>query len=160
MEILYDNYSSALFGVIHRIVGKEDTAEELLQEAFLKIWNNFAQYDATKGRLFTWMVNIGRNLAIDKVRSKDFINQSKNQNIENAVFIPDPKLAYDPDLIGIREIVRKLEPEYRQIIDLLFFEGYSQSEVAEKLSIPLGTVKTRSRAAITRLRNFFDAKQV
>jgi RNA polymerase sigma-70 factor (ECF subfamily) len=160
MEILYDNYSAALFGVIHRIVQREEIAEEVLQEAFLKIWNNFAQYDAAKGRLFTWMVNVGRNLAIDKVRSKDFVNQAKNQTLENAVFIPDPKLVFDPELIGIREIVRKLEPEYRQIIDLLFFEGYSQSEVAEKLSIPLGTVKTRSRAAIMRLRNFFDAKQV
>ena len=158
--MLYDNYSSALFGVIHRIVRREDVAEEILQATFLKIRDNFAQYDAVKGRLFTWVLNLGRSLAIEKTRSKDFINLSKFQTVDNGSFIPDPKLAYDPDLIGIREIVRKLEPEYRQIIDLLFFEGYSQSEVAEKLSIPLGTVKTRSRAAITRLRNFFDAKQV
>ncbi len=156
IEILYDNYSSALYGVIHRIVQKDEIAEDVLQEAFLKIWNNFMQYDSAKGRLFTWMVNLCRNLSIDKVRSKEFVNQNKNQSIDNAVSISDHKNSYDPDLIGVRDIVKKLEPEYKQIIDLLFFEGYSQSEAAEKLNIPLGTVKTRSRAAIQRLRKYFE----
>lgn len=156
IEILYDNYSAALHGVIHRIVGNDEIAEEVLQETFLKIWNNFGQYDSAKGRLFTWMVNICRNLSIDKVRSKAFVNQSKNQSIDNVVSLSDYKNSYNPDLIGVRDIVKKLEPEYRLIIDLLFFQGYSQSEAAEKLNIPLGTVKTRSRAAIQRLRNYFD----
>lgn len=156
IEILYDNYSAALYGVIQRIVVSDEIAEEVLQETFLKIWNNFAQYDPSKGRLFTWMVNICRNLAIDKVRSKDFVNQNKNQSIDNAVSLSDHKTSFDPDLIGVRDIVKKLEPEYRQIIDLLYFKGYSQSEAAEKLNIPLGTVKTRSRAAIQRLRVYFD----
>lgn len=156
IEILYDNYSAALYGVIQRIVGNDEIAEEVLQETFLKIWNNFGQYDSAKGRLFTWMVNICRNLSIDKVRSKEFVNQSKNQSIDNVVSLLDYKSSYDPDLIGVRDIVKKLEPEYRLIIDLLFFQGYSQSEAAEKLNIPLGTVKTRSRAAIQRLRNYFD----
>lgn len=156
IEILYDNYSAALYGVIQRIVVSDEIAEEVLQETFLKIWNNFAQYDSSKGRLFTWMVNICRNLAIDKVRSKDFVNQNKNQSIDNAVSLSDHKTSFDPDLIGVRDIVKKLEPEYRQIIDLLYFKGYSQSEAAEKLNIPLGTVKTRSRAAIQRLRVYFD----
>lgn len=159
IEILYDNYSSALYGVIIRIVRNDEVAEDVLQETFLKIWNNFSQYDSVKGRLFTWMVNICRNLSIDKVRSKEFVNQNKNQSIDNAVSISDQKTSYDPDLIGVRDIVKKLEPEYKQIIDLLFFEGYSQSEAAEKLNIPLGTVKTRSRAAIQRLRNYFDSSK-
>ncbi len=156
IEILYDNYSAALYGVVHRIVGNDEIAEEVLQETFLKIWNNFGQYDSGKGRLFTWMVNICRNLSIDKVRSKEFVNQSKNQSIDNVVSLSDYKSSYNPDLIGVRDIVKKLEPEYRLIIDLLFFQGYSQSEAAEKLNIPLGTVKTRSRAAIQRLKNYFD----
>lgn len=156
IDILYDNYSAALFGIIQRIVLNDEIAEEVLQETFLKIWNNFGQYDPAKGRLFTWMVNICRNLSIDKVRSKDFVNQNKNQSIDNAVFLSDSKSSYDPDLIGVREIVKKLEPEYKQVIDLLFFQGYTQSEAAEKLNIPLGTVKTRSRAAIQRLRTYFD----
>ncbi len=157
LEILYDNYSAAMYGVIHRIVQDDSLAEDLLQDVYVKIWNNFFQYDASKGRLFTWMINICRNLSIDKVRSKDFANQNKNQTIEKYVSFEDTQVtsAYNPDTIGLKEIVNKLDPEYRKIIDLLFFEGYSQSETAEKLNIPLGTVKTRSRAAIQKLKLIF-----
>ena len=158
LEILYDNYSSALYGVIHRIVQNDEMAEDVLQETFLKIWNNFAQYDPGKGRLFTWMVNIARNMAIDKVRSKEFSQNQKNRDIADSVsFVDfDNQATFNPETIGIKEMVRKLEPEYKQIIDLLFFGGYTQSEAAEKLNIPLGTVKTRSRAAIMKLRREFD----
>ena len=157
LEILYDNYSAAMYGVIHRIIQNDKIAEDVLQEAFVKIWNNFLQYDSAKGRLFTWMVNICRNLSIDKVRSKDYSNQYKNQTIEKTVSFDSSLItaSYNPDTIGIKEIVRKLDPEYRIIIDLLFFEGFSQSEAAEKLNIPLGTVKTRSRAALQKLKNVF-----
>lgn len=159
MEILYDNYSSALYGVIYRIIKNDEIAEDVLQDSFLKIWNHFLQYDPEKGRLFTWMVNIARNQAIDKVRSKDFVNQSKNQSLDNAVSFVDlnKSTAYNPDTIGLKEMVKKLDGEYRQIIDLIFFEGYSQSEAAEKLNIPLGTVKTRSRTAIMKLRQEFES---
>jgi RNA polymerase sigma factor (sigma-70 family) len=158
MEILYDNYSAALYGIIYRIIQNDKIAEDVLQDAFLKIWNNFSQYDSSKGRLFTWMVNIARNQAIDKVRSKDFVNHSKNQQLDKTVSFIDTsrQFSYNPDTIGIKEMVNKLDAEYRQIIDLIFFEGYSQSEAAEKLNIPLGTVKTRSRAAIMKLRQQFE----
>ena len=157
IEILYDNYSSALYGVIYRIVQNDEIAEDVMQEAFVKIWNNFSQYDATKGRLFTWIVNLARNLAIDKVRSKDFINSSKNQDIANIVSFIDmgSNHSYNPELIGLRELVRKLDPEHKEVIDLLYFSGYTQSEAAEKLNIPLGTVKTRARNAIMKLRKEF-----
>lgn len=158
MEILYDNYSAALYGVIHRIIQNEEIAEDVMQETFLKIWNNFTAYDAAKGRLFTWMVNIARNMAIDKVRSKEFYQQQKNRDIADTVSFVDfsNQTTYNPETIGLKEMVRKLEPEYRQIIDLLFFGGYTQSEAADKLNIPLGTVKTRSRAAIMKLRQYFE----
>ena len=158
LEILYDNYSAAMYGVIHRIVKNDEIAEDLLQEVFLKMWNNFPQYDPAKGRLFTWMINISRNLAIDKVRSKDFTNQYKNQPIEKTVSFENmlTTASYNPETIGLKEIVKKMDPEYRIIIDLLFFEGYSQSEAAEKLNIPLGTVKTRSRAALQKLKAIFQ----
>jgi RNA polymerase sigma-70 factor (ECF subfamily) len=157
LEILYDNYSAAMYGVIHRIIQNDAIAEDILQEAFIKIWNNFLQYDSAKGRLFTWMVNICRNLSIDKIRSKEFTNQNKNQQLEKTVSFDGSlsSVSYNPETIGIKEIVRKMEPEYRIVIELLFFEGYSQSEAAEKLNIPLGTVKTRSRAAIQKLKALF-----
>ena len=162
MEILYDNYSSALYGVIHRIIQDDEIAEDVLQETFLKIWNNFNQYDPGKGRLFTWMVNIARNMAIDKVRSKEFSQIRKNRPLSDSVSFGDfdNQATYNPETIGLKEMVRKLEPEYRQIIDLLFFGGYTQSEAAEKLNIPLGTVKTRSRAAILKLRMQFEKEKV
>lgn len=158
MEILYDNYSSALFGVIHRIIQNDEIAEDVLQETFLRIWNNFSMYDPAKGRLFTWMLNIARNLAIDKIRSKEFSQQRKNRELPDSVSPHDieDKSAFNPDTIGLKEMIRKLEPEYKQIIDLLFFNGFSQREAAEKLNLPLGTVKTRSRSAIQKLRNLFD----
>jgi len=77
IEALYDMYSSSLYGVISRIIVDTATAEDVLQETFIKIWNSFSAYSTEKGRLFTWMVNIARNLAIDKIRSKDFKNQNK-----------------------------------------------------------------------------------
>ena len=158
LEILYDNYSPALYGVIHRIVQSDEIAEDVLQETFLKIWNNFAKYDAAKGRLFTWMVNVARNAAIDKIRSKEFAQKPQNQRLTDAVSSVEVlrDSTYNPDTIGIKEMVHKLEPEYRQIIDLLFFGGFTQTEAAEKLGIPLGTVKTRSRAALMKLRNQFE----
>lgn len=163
MEILYDNYASALFGIIHRIIQNDEIAEDVLQESFLKIWNNFEMYDPAKGRLFTWMLNIARNMAIDMVRSKEFIQKQKNRGLSDSVSSADFQdlSAYNPETIGLREMVRKLEPEYKQIIDLLFFGGYTQSEAAEKLNLPLGTVKTRSRAAIQKLRyNFVNARTI
>lgn len=158
MEILYDNYASALFGVIHRIIQNDEIAEDVLQEAFLKIWNNFSMYDKTKGRLFTWMMNIARNLSIDKIRSKEFKRELKNQPLHDSVYLAESEeqAVYNPDTIGIKELVRALEPEYKQIIDLIYFGGFSQSEVAEKLNLPLGTVKTRSRAALIKLRLLFE----
>lgn len=75
---LYDHYSGALFGVIFKIIGDQPLAEDILQEAFVKIWNNFSSYDSSKGRLFTWMLNITRNLTIDTLRSKSYKKQSKN----------------------------------------------------------------------------------
>ena len=89
VEALYDMYSSSLYGVISRIITDTATAEDVLQETFVKIWHSFSSYSTEKGRLFTWMVNIARNLAIDKIRSKDYKNQVKNQELENKIRDPE-----------------------------------------------------------------------
>lgn len=157
-EALYDMYSSSLYGIIYRIVQHEEMAEDLLQDTFVKIWNSFSSYDSTKGRLFTWMVNVARNLSIDKIRSKDFRNNIKNQDIENTVNIIDEQrsTAINPDIVGVKELVQHLKPEQKSILDLVYFRGYTHVEAAEELGIPLGTVKTRMRMAITTLRKFFN----
>ena len=157
-EALYDMYSSSLYGVIFRIVQHEEIAEDLLQDTFLRIWNSFSSYDATKGRLFTWMVNVARNIAIDKTRSKEFRNSSKTEDLENNVLELDKQInsELNPEIIGLKDLVGKLKPEQKIILDLVYFEGFTHVEVAEKLEIPLGTVKTRLRNAIITLRKVFN----
>ena len=158
IEALYDMYSASLYGVISRIVIDTPTSEDVLQETFVKIWHSFSSYSAEKGRLFTWMVNIARNLAIDKIRSKDFKNQSKNHELENNVtFIDEQKnTVYKPELMGIKNLVETLKPEQKSILDLVYFKGYTHVEAAEELGIPLGTIKTRLRMAIQELRKHFN----
>ena len=158
VEALYDMYSASLFGVISRIINDTAIAEDVLQETFVKIWHSFSSYSTEKGRLFTWMVNIARNLAIDKIRSKDFKNQNKNQEIENNVtFIDEQRnTVYKPELMGVKELVQTLKPEQQLIVDLVYFKGYTHVEAAEELGIPLGTIKTRLRMAILELRKHFN----
>jgi len=151
-------YSTSLYGVISRIVIDTATAEDVLQDTFVKIWHSFPSYSTEKGRLFTWMVNIARNLAIDKIRSKDFKNQNKNQELENNVtFIDEQRnTVYKPELLGIKELVETLKPEQKLILELVYFKGYTHVEAAEELGIPLGTIKTRLRMAILQLRKHFN----
>jgi RNA polymerase sigma-70 factor (ECF subfamily) len=158
VEALYDMYSASLFGVISRIINDTAIAEDVLQETFVKIWHSFSSYSTEKGRLFTWMVNIARNLAIDKIRSKDFKNQNKNQEIENNVtFIDEQRnTVYKPELMGVKDLVQTLKPEQKLIIELVYFKGYTHVEAAEELGIPLGTIKTRLRMAIQELRKHFN----
>ena len=157
-EALYDMYSASLYGVILRIVNDEALAEDILQETFVKIWQSFPSYSSDKGRLFTWMVNIARNLSIDKIRSKDFKNQGKNQELENNVLSIDEQrnTSYQPELLGIKDLVSTLKPEQKSILDLVYFKGYTHVEAAKELGVPLGTIKTRLRMAIQQLRKYFN----
>lgn len=158
IQALYDMYSGALLGVISRVIQHTEVAEDLLQETFIKIWNSAGSYDNSKGRLFTWMMNIARNLSIDKLRSKDFKNSNKNQDIENNVdFIDAQKeVTFNADLLGIKELVTSLKPEFKTVLDMVYFKGYTHVEAAEELNLPLGTVKTRIRMGIMELRKNFN----
>lgn len=156
-EALYSMYSASLLGIIQRVIADNELAEDVLQEGLVKIWNSIQQYDPSKGRLFTWMVNVVRNLSIDKVRSKDYRNHSKNQDLENHVNSIDIQRnsEYKPELMGVKELLQKLKPEQKVIVDMIYFQGYTHVEVAEELAMPLGTVKTRLRMGIIELRKYF-----
>ena len=160
--ILYDNYSAALFGVIVRIVESQENAEDILQEVFVKIWRNISSYDRSKGKLYTWLINIARNAAIDSLRVKDHKLKSQIRSIDNSVSSINKQynVSIHPDHIGLKTLVDKMRPEYKQLIDKLYFEGYTQEEVSKELEIPLGTVKTRIRAAIGQLREVFLKEQI
>lgn len=152
--ILYDNYSKSLYGVIYNLIRNTEEAEDVLQEVFVKIWKNIDSYNESKGRLYTWMLNIARNSSIDKLRSKNFNNSQKNLSTDNFVHVLEDssKTTHKIDAIGIKEFIMKLKPKCIQIIDLLFFKGYTHQEASEELEIPLGTVKTNNRNCMNELR--------
>jgi RNA polymerase sigma-70 factor (ECF subfamily) len=152
---LYDNYSQALFGVIDSIVNNQEESEDVLQNTFLKIWNNFDSYDANKGRLYTWMLNIARNLAIDSTRSKHEKIKNKIQEATDFVYHKNNLYVEDTlhETIGLKKMVDNLKENQRELIDLSYYQGYTQEEISKILNIPLGTVKTNVRQALLILRN-------
>jgi len=152
--ILYQQYSRSLLGVIQQMIPNTDDAEDTLQEVFVKIWNGIDSYHPSKGRLYTWMVNIARNAAIDKLRSKGYNNSQKNQTADKYVnkLEDENDWVSKIDVIGIQSFVEKLPEKCFKIIELLFFQGYTQQEASEELDIPLGTIKTRNRNCINDLR--------
>jgi RNA polymerase sigma-70 factor (ECF subfamily) len=154
-EYLYDRYSAALYGVVSRIIREESIAEEVLHDAFLRIWDRIDSYDRQKGRLFTWMLNITRNLAIDKTRSKEISQSKKTGDIDKIVDNTDRgrvELQHE-DTIGLKELLGQLPQEQQFVVEYLYLRGYTQSELAEEFNIPLGTVKTRLRLAMIALRS-------
>lgn len=165
---LYDNYSGALYGLILKIVAVSEYAEEVIQDVFVKIWKNTDQYDASKGRLYTWMINIARNTALDYLKSKGYQNEQKNHSLSNFVHKDDPPLLAGQvdetaikrsDQIGMKNIINSMKREWQELIELAYFQGYTQTEIAEKLQIPIGTVKTRTRNALTELKKLLKDYQ-
>ncbi len=149
---LYDHYASALHSIILNIVKEHELASDVLQEVFVKIWKQADSYDSSKGRLFTWMLNIARNASIDKIRSKDYHNSRQNRELTEDVYKEAGSTVPNTEQIGLRKLVHQLKEEHRIMIELAYFQGYTQDEIAKLTHTPLGTVKTRLRAALTQLR--------
>ena len=150
---LYDNYSGALHAIIMNIVSEEELANDVLQEVFVKIWKQMESYDSSKGRLFTWMLNIARNASIDTLRSKGYQNSRQNRELTEDVYISGGTSETKIDQIGLRKVVHTLKEEYKVLVELSYFQGYTQDEISKMLGIPLGTVKTRLRTALIHLRD-------
>ena len=150
---LYDHYSAALFTIITQIIPDKDTAGDVLQEVFVNIWRKINTYDSAKGRLFTWMLNIARNAAIDKIRSKGYRDNQRNQPITESES-GGMEMSSNPVVndVGLKKVLATLNEEYRKLIDLSYFQGFTHEEIAKMLGMPLGTVKTRIRTAISQLR--------
>jgi RNA polymerase sigma factor (sigma-70 family) len=157
-EILYDNYSAILYGIIYRTLQDHRQAEEVLKDLFVKIGMNISQYNPTRHRFSFWLIQMARKASLEKSNQVRVAIQSKYENIDvilsqSASGIMSP---IHPELSGIREVIEKMDEEYRQVLYLMFYAGLTQSEIALKLNIPLGTVKTRSRMALMRLRTYFE----
>jgi RNA polymerase sigma factor (sigma-70 family) len=148
---LYDHYSGALYGIINQIVGDTELSNDVLQETYVNIWRRIDTYDAGRGRLFTWMLNIARNAAIDKTRSKGFQQSQRQISLADGEMVP-AIVRPGVDDLGLKKVILKLKDEQRLLIDLSYFQGFTHEQIAKALDIPLGTVKTRIRSALTQLR--------
>lgn len=154
IELLLDHYGGSLFGVILRIVHNHELAEQVMQDTFLKAWQHGAKYDESKGRLFTWLLNIARNTAIDATRTGHFQRSQLTEDITPLTHeFAMPR--FNIDTIDLRKAVGNLEEKYRLLIEMVYFSEYTQQETADHLDIPLGTIKTRLRYAILALRKLF-----
>jgi len=153
-EALHDMYSQNILGVINTIIKNPERAEEICQDVFIKIWDNAASYSPAKGRFFTWILNIARNAAIDELRSKSHKNWKKNLSTNYFVGTLEAQddMNSKVDVIGLRKLLKGLKEKCTELIELLYFKGFTQKEAAEQLNIPIGTVKTRNRSCISQIR--------
>lgn len=160
--LLYDRYGGVLYAVAYRIVGQRADAEEVVLEAFAQAWREAARFEAGRGSVAGWLTMIARSRALDLVRGRsrrDRMTASAAADRPDASpgmseFRPDPAKALDHDerRQQVQQALATLSPPQRQAIELAYFEGLSQSEIAERLAEPLGTVKTRVRLGMQKLR--------
>ncbi|TXF91790.1 sigma-70 family RNA polymerase sigma factor [Neolewinella aurantiaca] len=161
MRQLFQFYSGALMTIIQSVLPQKEVAEEVLHDVLLKVWNNIDRYDASKSRFFTWMARIARNAAIDKLRSKNYRKSNKTDEIDDIVG-RRKEMSQTPSVehIGVSSLLKNLDEDHRPIINLLYLQDYTQSEAAKELNVPLGTIKTRARRAISQLRTLLQNEMV
>jgi len=157
MSDLYERYGRIVYSVVYRMIGNGGEAEEIVQEVFLRVWTRAHQIDASCGALGPWILTIARNASIDYIRTKS----NRAWRFEPAY----SDLMADPASLGptisdrateIRGAFKNLPAEQRNVIELAYFEGLSQSEISERIGRPLGTVKTWARLALGSLRRSFN----
>ena len=155
-EKFYNRFAQVLYGTLIGWVGDAHVAENLLQDAFVKAWSNREVYDPAKGRLFTWLYNITRNVCIDYYRSRQY-KKGKAALLSNdiSLLMYTKQTNQTPDTIGIFQVINMLRKEEKQVVELMYFKGFTQKEIAGLMNMPLGTVKTRMSMAIKNLRSFF-----
>ena len=155
LAAIYDRYRLILFGLILRILNDRQDAEDVLQEVFLQVWRRAGDFDEARGRAFTWLVTIARSRALDRLRAAG----SRTRRAEEAAQEPADEVG-DAALDAlnaeksamVRNALAELTEEQRKVLLLAYFEGLTQTEIAERLGDPLGTVKTRIRSGLIRLR--------
>lgn len=155
MNLLYENYADALFGVIKKVISDDDLAQDVLQETLIKVWKKGKTYNPEKAKLFTWLYRIAYNSAIDKIRSVN--NKSKKEiQIQDSNVYKLTSAGLNEDVLDIKKHLNTLEDKYKAVINALFFEGMTQQEASEKLNIPLGTIKSRLKIALRELKKIYN----
>ena len=160
---LYDRYSGLLLGLSRRILGSQEEAEDVLQDVFVQVWNQASRYDRRRSSVSTWLVLITRSRSIDRLRTRQVVERTAQSAHEE-----DPKIDASPEGMGnvlhrerrlrLLEELSKLPDEQRQILELSFFRGMTQTEISSSIEVPLGTVKTRTLLAMKKLRKALKAE--
>lgn len=157
MSALYQMYSDSLYKVISTIVVIEEVAQDLLQETFIRIWKSFQLYDPRKGRLYTWMARLAKNISIDYLRSSNYKYDSANEDLSEHTHQLEQtfQINFNPEVIGVKEMTRILNYEQQRVLDLIYFKGYTHVQAAEELNITLGILRSRLHSSISVLRKNF-----
>ena len=155
---LYDHYSAAIYGYILQMTSDSELAKDLLQEVFIKVFQKIGQYDEQKGHLYTWLIRVAHNTTIDKIRST---NYKKNQrtialDANNERAGNEATVTTSVDHIGMDKVLVSLDETHKKVIDLAYFHGFTQNEIAEEMGMPIGTVKTQVRKALIQLRKLLN----
>ncbi len=157
LEMLYDRYEGMIYSFAYRIVKDSMAAEEVMQELFMRIWKNAEQYDSAKGKLSTWMFTVTRNIAIDQLRKKNSGVPQQPAGSEELQQVRDTGTMTEDMvelmMVGeqVREALQELSRDQQQVVDLIYYQGLTQQEVAIRVAVPLGTVKSRVRLAMKQL---------
>jgi RNA polymerase sigma-70 factor, ECF subfamily len=162
-EELYDRFSGILFSTAYRVLNNQEAAEDVLQDVFIQIWEKAPLYDPSRGKPITWAVTMTRNKAIDRLRSTQRRSRLQDDAQREAETFEqfDDRSSFDAAAAGdtsklVREAIQKLSQDQREAIELAFFSSLTQTEIAERLSEPLGTIKARIRRGMMRLRDLLE----
>src|SRR5688500_4276048 len=157
---LYDRHSRAAFSLAYRMMGERQDAEDLAQDAFLKVWQSASSYRAERGSVRTWILSIVHNRGIDQIRSQASRRRTQDK-IEASASRSQPSEAFaetwrNSQRDQVREALNTLPPEQLKILELAYFSGYTHVEIAELVDVPLGTMKGRMRLGLKKMRDYFD----
>ena len=158
---LYDRHSRAAFSLAYRMMGERQASEDLMQDAFLKVWRGASSYRAERGSVRTWILSIVHNRGIDQIRSQASRRRTQ-EKVEASAPRSQPSEAFAETLRNsqrdqVREALNTLPSEQLKILELAYFSGYTHVEIAELLRLPLGTVKGRMRLGLKKIRDYFES---
>ncbi len=161
---LYDRHSRAGYSLAYRMMGERQAAEDLTQDAFIKVWRNAASYRVERGSVRTWVLSVAHNRGIDQLRAHASRRRTQDK-IEASAPRSQPSEAFaetwrNSQRDQVREALQALPPEQLKILELAYFSGYTHLEISELLSLPLGTVKGRMRLGLKKMRDYFDSRDV
>ena len=162
--VLYDRHAGVAYSLAYRMMGEKQAAEDLVQEAFLKLWRSAGSYQAQRGSVRTWLLSIVHNRGIDQLRSLGSRRRAQ-EKAEAEAPRSQPSEAFteswrNSQRAQVRAAMSTLPPEQLKILTLAYFSGYTHVEIANMLDLPLGTVKGRMRLGLKKIRNFFEARDV